>query len=150
MKIANFISILYFFCQSVYAIEVSTQSKLLGYCEFVYFYNAQYLQMMNNEGAAKNMLRRSSIMTTANFIFSNENGVISGEKIKIIKEEGLKQKKLFDVDKLFALQEASRCDRDANPIAISIRNSEQKLWGKTFDELQSALFEESMKNMGIK
>jgi len=150
MKLTKIISLLYFACQGVCAIEVSTQTKLLGYCEFVYFYNAQYLQMMNNEGAAKNMIRRSSIMTTANFIFSNENGVISGEKIKITREEGLKQKKRFDVDKLFALQEASRCDRDANPIAISIRNSEQKLWGKTFDELQSALYEESMKNMGLK
>ena len=150
MKITKFFSTLYFFCNCACAVEVSTQSKLLGYCEFVYFYNAQYLQMVNNEGAAKNLLRRSSIMTTANFITSNENGVISGEKIKIIREEGLKQKKRFDVDKPFALQEASRCDRDANPIAINIRNSDQKLWGKTFDELQSAFFEESMKNLGMK
>jgi hypothetical protein len=129
--------------------QLKDESRLLGYCEFVYMYAAQYLQMQNNEGAAKAYLNRSSMMTIAFFISEEDNGVISSAKIKASREPTLIKKKGFDKKPETIFPEVGFCDREAIAVATRIRNSGKKLWGKSFDELKSEMFAKSRENLGI-
>ena len=129
--------------------QLNDESRMLGYCEFVYMYAAQYLQIQDNEGAAKAYLNRSSMMTVAFFITSEDNGVISGEKIKALREPLVIKKKGFDKKPESIFPEIAFCDREAMPVVTRIRNSGKKLWGKSFDELKSEMFSKSRENLGI-
>lgn len=128
---------------------ISPASKLLSQCEFTYLYAGQLLQLRNNEGAAKAMVSRSTMLTVANFIHSEENGVIAKWKIRefTLLRDPLKQD--FDSGKRDALSAAGVCDREAMPIAIQIRDTGETLWGKTFDELQIEFFDRTRKLIGL-
>jgi hypothetical protein len=131
-------------------VALPSESKKLGYCEFVYFYGAQLVQIDNNEGAAKNFLRRSAMMSVANFMLIEENGVINGAKIKEYRGEALMRKSDFDKNRNLVFKEISKCDIDFVPLALKIRSQNKILWSKSFDELQLEFFNKSMENLGIK
>ena len=128
---------------------LSASSKLLSECEFTYFYLAQLMQLRNNEGAAKAMIRRSAMMTTANFIQIEENGVIAKWKIRefTLLRDPLKRE--FDSGRRDPTNAAGVCDRDAVKLANQIRDTGKTLWNKTFDELQLDLFTQSRKSLGM-
>lgn len=58
--------VLLFTANSLLAAPISNSSKELAWCEGVYIYYAQYMQLRNNEGAAKNLLFRASRVVAAN------------------------------------------------------------------------------------
>ena len=129
--------------------SLSASSKLLSECEFTYFYLGQLMQLRNNEGAARAMIRRSAMLTTANFIQNEENGVIAGWKIRefTLLREPLKRE--FDSGWRDLTSAAGLCDRDAIKLANQIRDTGKTLWNKTFDELQLDLFNQSRKALGL-
>jgi hypothetical protein len=108
------------------------------------------VQIDNNEGAAKNFLRRSAMMSVANFMLIEENGVINGAKIKEYRGEALMRKSDFDKNRNLVFKEISKCDIDFVPLALKIRSQNKILWSKSFDELQLEFFNKSMENLGIK
>ena len=129
--------------------SLSASSKLLSECEFTYFYLGQLMQLRNNEGAAKAVIRRSAMMTTANFIQNEESGLIAGWKIREFTLLRDPLKKEFDSGRRDPTNAAGVCDGAATQLAIQIRNSGKMLWGKTFDELQLDFFNQSRKALGL-
>ena len=129
--------------------SLSASSKLLSECEFTYFYLGQLMQLRNNEGAAKAMIRRSAMLTTANFIQNEENGVIAGWKIREFTLLRGPLKREFDSGRRDPTGAAGVCDRDALKLANQIRDTGKTLWNKTFDELQLDLFNQSRKVLGL-
>ena len=128
---------------------LSASSRLLSECEFTYFYLAQLMQLRNNEGAAKAMIRRSAMMTIANFIQNEENGVIAGWKIREYTLLRAPLKREFDSGRRDHVSAAGECDGAAIQLANQIRDTGKTLWNKTFDELQLDLFNQSRKAMGL-
>lgn len=151
MKAFKFVAInaIAFFTSTAQAQSISGESKLLSQCEFSYFYAGQLMQLRNNEGAAKALVRRSAMMTTANFMLNEENGVIASWKIRdfTLLREPLKRD--FDGGTRDSIAFTADCDRNATPIAIRIRNSGKMLWGKSFDDLQLELFNKSRATLGL-
>ena len=129
--------------------SLSASSKLLSECEFTYFYLGQLMQLRNNEGAARAMIRRSAMLTTANFIQNEENGIIAGWKIRefTLLRDPLKRE--FDSGRRDPTNAAGVCDRDAIKLANRIRDTGKTLWNKTFDELQLDFFNQSRKALGL-
>jgi len=70
---------------------LSKESRLLAQCEFIYSYTAQIMQIRNNSGAAISILRRSTIMTTANMMSNAVGEKIPAWKIKIWTEARAKR-----------------------------------------------------------
>lgn len=129
--------------------KISLESKVLGYCEFVYFYVAQLQQLRNNEGAAKAYLNRSAMMSTAFFISEEVDGTVSGEKIKASRTLGLNKKQDFDKQPESVVPEVAKCDKEAIGIATHVRSTGKRLWGKSFDELQAEMFSKSRGYLGV-
>jgi hypothetical protein len=134
---------------SVSAQTISRDSRLLAECEFIYSYTAQLMQLQNNSGAAINILRRSTILTTANMMTSAEGGKIPGWKIKTWTELRPTLKASLDSGRVDPVAEAARCDREAMPIALNIRDQNLRLWGHDFDGLQQELFTKMRASTGI-
>jgi hypothetical protein len=134
---------------SVSAQSISVDSKLLAQCEITYFYVGQLLQLQNNEEGAKALIRRSAMMTTANFLMNAENGVVAGWKIRefTLLREPLKRD--FDSGARKPMTAAADCDRKAIPVAIKIRDTGALLWGKSFDALQLEFFNHARKLLGL-
>lgn len=128
---------------------ISRESRLLAECEFIYSYTAQLLQLQNNSGAAISILRRSTILTTANMMSNAENGKIPGWKIKLWTELRPHIKANLDSKKVDPLAEATKCDREAMPIALKVRDQDLRLWGQSFDELQQQLMAKMRATTGI-
>lgn len=147
-KIA-FASVVALFTCLAAAQSISGESRLLSQCEFSYFYVGQLMQLRNNEGAAKALIRRSAMMTTANFMLNEVNGVIAGWKIRDFTLLRDPLKRDFDGGARDPIAFAADCDRKATPIAIRIRDSGKMLWGKSFDELQLGLFDKSRASLGL-
>ncbi|MHB8949839.1 MAG: hypothetical protein ACYC4S_12345 [Rhodoferax sp.] len=144
-----FATIMSLFTCAASAQPISAESKFLAQCEFSYFYVGQLMQLRNNEGGAKALLRRSSMMTTANFILNEEKGVVAGWKIREFTLLRDPLKLGFDAGIRDPLAVVADCDRNATPIAIRIRDAGKTLWGKDFDELQLQFFEKSRKSLGL-
>jgi len=149
MRLKIIIASLFIVIQA-HAVQVTDENKKLGFCEFVYFYSAQSAQMQNNEGLAKSYLRRASMLTVANFMLMEQDGVISNEKIKATRAESLLIKPKFDINAKLVLSELAKCDSNSLPIASKIRDSNKKLWNKNYDELQQELFNQNLLTLGIK
>jgi len=128
---------------------ITAESKELAYCEGVYLYVAQMLQIQNNNGAALNVLSRASRVTTANFFLNKQGDKIPGERIREIKlsRQGLKER--LDSDPNLALTETNNCDKTTPPIITQAAKQGGTLWGKTFVELNQAMLEQYKKNLGI-
>jgi len=149
-NICKFIFLSVAISTEIFAAPISAESMQLGYCEFVYFYSAQNAQMQNNEGLAKAYLRRSSMLTAANFLLLEEGGKISGEKIKKVRESALAAKPKFDTNPAYALAELKQCDNKSLDIASDVRRLGKKLWGKDYDQLQQEMFATNMQQLGIR
>jgi hypothetical protein len=134
---------------SVNGQTISNESKLLAECEFIYSYTAQVMQLRNNSGAAVSILRRSTIMTTANMMSNAVDGKIPAWKIKTWTELRPALKDELDSRRLDPLMQADRCDRDVMPIALNIRDLRLQLWGHDFDSLQHQFMKKLRTSTGI-
>jgi len=128
---------------------ISRESRILAECEFIYAYTAQLMQLRNSSGAAISVLRRSTILSTANMISNAEDGKVPSWKIKIWTELRPKLKADLDSGKSDPTMEAARCDREAMPIALNVRNKNLQLWGHDFDGLQQQLLSKMRASTGI-
>ena len=135
--------------EGVSAQSLSAESSLLSQCEFAYSYAGQLMQLRNNEGATKALIRRSAMMTTTNFLLNEEKGVIASWKIRDFTLLRYPLKRDFDAGARDPIAFAADCDRKATPIAIRVRNSGKTLWGKSFDEVQLELFNKYRANLGL-
>lgn len=129
--------------------SISGESKLLAQCEGAYHYVGQLMQLQNNEGGARAYIRRSSMMTVANFMVNEDKGVIAGSKIREFSSVRDPLKRNFDAGVIDPIAFIAGCDRNAMQVAINIRNSGKMLWGKTFDELQLEFFNKSRAALGL-
>ena len=129
--------------------SIDSQSKRLAECEFTYTYTAHVMQLRNNEGAARNLLNRAAIITTANFMNNEVNGIIAGWKIKefTLLRDPLKRK--FDTGAIDPVAASGSCDLDALPVAVKVRSNEKMLWGQSFDELKQGFFEKLRASLGV-
>jgi hypothetical protein len=138
-------------CSKAYAVSNATldESKQLGYCEGVYIYTAQFLQVQNNNGAAVNLLSRASRVVAANFFLNRQGDVIPGDRLEEIKTARRRVKSLLDSDSQLVLTETSMCDEKTVPL---IKRAIQKgglLWGKTYVELSQFLLDQYKKTAGL-
>jgi hypothetical protein len=129
--------------------NISRESRLLAECEFIYSYTSQLMQLQNNTGAAINILRRSTILSTANMMSNAEDQRIPGWKIKIWTELRPSIKAKLDSRSVDPFVEASRCDKEAMPIALRVRDQGLLLWGFNFDELQLQVMNKMRASTGI-
>jgi hypothetical protein len=107
------------------------------------------MQLQDNAGAAINILRRSTILSTANMMSNAEGDKIPGWKVKIWTELRPTLKSDLDSRRADPLKESARCDKEALPIALKIRDRNLRLWGYNFDELQGLLFSQMRASTGI-
>ena len=121
----------------------------LAQCQNVYAYSAHLAQMQNNEGLAKNFLLRQAQVTVASFILTERNGVVSEKVKRKFKSIQLENKKKLDAGKLQVNNEIARCDRKSQPIIQKVMNSKKTLWGLSFVQLQTKMFHEGLRVMGI-
>lgn len=128
---------------------ISDESRILAECEFIYSYTAQWLQLQNNLGAATSLVRRSTILTTANMMSNAEGGRVPGWKLQMWKDMRPKIKARLDNKKLDPLKEAARCDKEAIPIAVRIRSENLQLWEQDFDSLQNQLMVKMKTTLGL-
>jgi hypothetical protein len=128
---------------------LSKESRLLAQCEFIYSYTAQIMQIRNNSGAAISILRRSTIMTTANMMSNAVGEKIPAWKIKIWTELRPALKDELDSRRVDPVTESDRCDRDAMPIALKVRDLRLQLWGLDFDSLQQQFMTKLRASTGI-
>ena len=130
--------------------QISSESKNLAWCEGVYIYYAQYFQMNNNEGAAKNLLFRSSRVVAANMFLNLENGKVSGEKIGQFKEARKNMKSMFDANPENYLSELKKCDSTVQSTIASVKSKNQTWDGQTFDMLQQNMMNKYLSSLGIR
>lgn len=128
---------------------ISFESKILAECEFIYSYAAQTMQIQNNNGAAVNLIRRSSMVTAANFFIGHKDNVISKETLGVWRDlhTTLRQNIISKATTLE--EELNNCDKIAIPISSQIRSKNKNLWGKNFDELQKHLFDQYKITLGL-
>ena len=125
------------------------ESRQLGYCEGVYIYAAQLLQIQNNSGAAVNALSRASRVVTANFFLNRQGDVIPGERLEEIKAARRTVKPRLDSNPELVVSETTMCDKTTQPL---IRRAMQKggsLWGKNYVELNQSLLTQYKKQLGL-
>lgn len=130
--------------------QIASGSKDLAWCEGVYLYYAHYSQISNNEGAAKNLLYRSSRVTTANLFLNLENGEVSGDKVRQFKEVKKDQKSMFDSNPKKYAETIAECDAIVPKHIANARSMNQKFDGKSFDALQQIVFDRLLSTMGIR
>lgn len=128
---------------------ITTESKQLAYCEGVYLYTAQLLQMINNNGAAVNFLSRASKVTTANFFLNKQGDKVTGDRIAEMKSARRGIKERFDSDPELAFKESNECDIITKPIISRAAKQGGTLWGKDFVELNQSTLEQYKSNLGL-
>jgi hypothetical protein len=117
------------------------ETTTLAKCEFIYSYEGRYLLLKNNIDGAQNLLRRAALMTTANFMPNAINEVVPKGIIQHWTKLRVPIKQRFDTGQSSPIEEATKCDKDALPIAIKIRKNSTTLWNKNFDDLHELLFQ---------
>ena len=107
------------------------------------------MQIQNNNGAAVNLIRRSSMVTAANFFISQKDSVIDKETLRIWSDLRITLRQKI-ISKATTLEdELNNCDKVAIPISSQIRINNKNLWGKNFDELQKHLFDQYKIALGL-
>ena len=134
---------------SAIATAISKDSENLAWCEGVYLYYAQGMQIRNNEGAAKNLLFRASRVTTANMFMNLKDGVVSGDVIGQWKAARSRLKAKFDADPDKWMAELNKCDTSTKSVIQSIRDRRIIFDKKTFDEFQGGIFATYRNSLGI-
>jgi hypothetical protein len=130
--------------------QISSESKNLAWCEGVYVYYAQYFQLKNNEGAAKNLLFRSSRVVAANMFLNLENGKVSGDKIGQFKETRKNMKSLLDSNPENHMTEITKCDSSVQSTIATVKSKGQIWDGQNFDMLQQSMMNKYLSMLGIK
>jgi hypothetical protein len=129
--------------------SVDTESRLLAECEFSYAYAAQIMQLKNNEGSAKNLLMRSTLMTATNF-FRNSNGQFVPEsKLNELKSVRPNLKMKYDQNPELAFRYAQKCDQSTDQLVAKEMNSGKKLFGNSFHTLHNELFRRMRSKIGL-
>ena len=131
------------------ALALSDDQRLLAKCEAVYLYSAHLAQMQNNIGLTTNLLFRAARSTTSLFMISEIDGVIKGSVIDQFKQVGRLSKKRLDNRETQIMDELSVCDSRALPLTNTIEQLRKKLWGYTFQELQSQFLQKIKQTMGL-
>jgi hypothetical protein len=130
--------------------ELSAESRNLAWCEGVYIYYAQYFQIKNNEGAAKNLLFRSSRVVAANMLLNMESGKVSGEKVGQFKEVRKNMKSMFDSNPEGGLSEVSKCDASVQSTIAKVKSQNQTWNGQGFDVLQQSIMDKYLSTLGFR
>lgn len=125
------------------------ESRQLGYCEGVYIYSAQFLQIQNNSGAAVNALSRVSRVVTANFFLNRQGDVIPGDRLEVIKTARRIAKPKLDSNPESIISETTMCDKTTLPIIKRAMQKGGSLWGKNFVELNESLLAQYKKQLGL-
>ena len=131
------------------ALALSDNQRLLAKCETVYTYSAHLAQMQNNIGLATNLLFRAARSTTSLFMISEINGVVKGSVIDQFKQVGRRSKMRLDNRETQIMDELSVCDSRALPLTNTIEQLRWKLWGYTFQELQSQFLQKMKQTIGL-
>ncbi|MDB9857587.1 hypothetical protein OAC63_04260 [Amylibacter sp.] len=131
------------------AFALSDDQRLLAKCEAVYAYSAHLAQMQNNIGLATNLMFRAARSTTSLFMISEVNGVVKGSVIDQFKQVGRLSKKRLDNRETQIMDELSVCDSRALPLTNTIEQLRKKLWGYTFQELQSEFLQKMKQTIGL-
>ena len=131
------------------ALALSDNQRLLAKCEAVYAYSAHLAQMQNNIGLATNLMFRAARSTTSLFMISEINGVVKGSIIDQFKQVGRLSKKRLDNRETQIMDELSVCDSRALPLTNTIEQLRKKLWGYTFQELQSEFLQKMKQTIGL-
>ena len=131
------------------ALALSDNQRLLAKCEAVYTYSAHLAQMQNNIGLATNLMFRAARSTTSLFMISEINGVVKGSIIDQFKQVGRLSKKRLDNRETQITDELSVCDSRALPLTNTIEQLRKKLWGYTFQELQSQFLQKMKQTIGL-
>jgi len=131
------------------AFALSDDQRLLAKCEAVYAYSAHLAQMQNNIGLATNLMFRAARSTTSLFMISEINGVVKGSIIDQFKQVGRLSKKRLDNRETQIMDELSVCDSRALPLTNTIEQLRKKLWGYTFQELQSEFLQKMKQTIGL-
>lgn len=146
----NFLLAAMCFVTSTHAAQsIDVDSKLIAECEFAYSYVGQLMQLNNNEGAAKNMFFRSTLMTTTNFFRNAQAQTIPGWKTEQLKKLRAPLKQKFDTNPNEALRQAATCDAQTSELVRRETNSNKSLWGKSFHELHTELFRGMLLKLGL-
>lgn len=129
--------------------EISSDSKVLSWCEGVYIYYAHVNQIRNNEGAAKNLLFRASRVVTANMFMNLDGQTVSGDKLAQFKAVRRGMKERFDKDPNFYSGEVDSCDKKVAPIISNIQGDKKRWRGVSFLEFQQKMLESYLRSFGI-
>jgi hypothetical protein len=138
-----------FIMTSQSALALNNDQKLLAKCQAVYAYAGHLAQMQNNIGLATNLTFRAARSTTALFMISENNGVVKGSVVDQFKEIGRLSKKKLDNRQTQIMDELSVCDSRALPLTNTIEQLRKKLWGYTFQELQSQFLQKGKQTIGL-
>lgn len=129
---------------------ISQESKTLAYCERVYMYSAQLMQLKNNEGAAKQAARRATMCITGNTFMNERDGVVSGKVVEQWRtaQQGVREE--FDRNQQRVAVEVNKCDESTMPILQREMKTNKRLAGLTFQEVHQKLFEQFLQQLGIR
>ena len=131
------------------ALALSDDQRLLAKCEAVYTYSAHLAQMQNNIGLTTNLMFRAARSTTSLFMISELDGVVKESVIDQFKQVGRFSKKRLDNRETQIMDELSFCDSRALPLTNTIEQLRKKLWGYTFQELQSQFLQKMKQTIGL-
>jgi hypothetical protein len=126
------------------------ETKKLSWCEGVYLYYAQYFQILNNEGAAKNLLFRASRTSAAALLVNIEGDKVPSHRVLFIKASRSNLKETLDSAPNQHFSEVSRCDIEVMPLVSSVIRRNLTLGGKDFVELQQAILSSTSNSLGLK
>jgi hypothetical protein len=134
----------------VHANPLSVESITLAKCEGVYVYLAHLAMMSNNEGLAKNVLFRASLVVTANLFLNEKGGRVSKEVMDKIKTVRRNDKKNLDANPSATVVRAGECDK-ATPSSIAKARGMGKIWdSRNFDQWQSLIFQQYLDALKIR
>ena len=144
-----FLTAFCFFAIPKSSLALTNNQKILSKCEAVYTYSAHLAQMQDNIGLTTNLLFRAARSTTSLFMISEIDGVIKGSVIDQFKQVGRLSKKRLDNRETQIMDELLFCDSRALPLTNTIEQLRKKLWGYTFQELQSQFLKKLKQTMGL-
>jgi len=133
-----------------FCFALTPETRTLVRCESMYIYYAQYFQLQNNEGAAKNLLARATRLTAAYMLLNLEDDIVSGEKLDQFRLIRRETKGELDLDPHGNIKQLTNCDRATPAILATVRKKLIVWQGKTYEELSVYLLEASLRSLGIK
>jgi len=127
----------------------SAEAKQLGYCEGVYIYTAQLLQMQGNNGAAINVLSRASRVVAATMFLNRQGEVVPGNRLEAGKLARQSVKEQLDANPKLVVAASDNCDKAIAPLIGRASQTGETLWGKRFFELSQTILDQYKKQLGL-